>query len=116
MLEIAIQLASKLEYVRGQSRHCSIITDKRNRVVSVGYNSYTKSHPQQQRWGELTGNPHMCYVHSEFSALKKDKHKKGYKIYIARVDSENRPVYSKPCKACEEMLKNSHLKAVEYTL
>lgn len=113
MLDYCIQKASELPYQRHRSRHYCVIVDKRNRIIAEAGNSYQKTHPMMAKASKKLG---MCkeYAHSEMLALVRSRGK-GVKMYIARVDSNNKPCYSAPCKVCSALIAESQIESVEYT-
>lgn len=116
ILELAIQKAGELPKVRNQQRHYSIVTDKRGRIVSEAANSYVKTSPVMKRSGCKVGKPEAIYLHSEVLALSRDKHRKGVKLYVARVGADGKPLYSAPCCICAEYLKEyPNIKSVEFS-
>jgi deoxycytidylate deaminase len=80
-----------------------IIRDKRGRVLSVGKNSYTKTHPYQAACAAKTGNPDKIYLHAEIDALvslsfqQKDNIAS---VHVIRRDARGNPVNAKPCDSC----------------
>lgn len=112
--------------MRKSRRHnlTAIIYDKRGRVLSIGKNSYTKTHPLQayharrvSRTDEaLSDLVHKIFIHAELDAvLKCSDLDKAYKIRIFRYDKSGRPVNAKPCSICEDMLKHTPIKVIEHT-
>jgi len=92
----------------------AIVTDKRDRILSYGCNSYTKSHPQQAYYAEKIGNKFSIFLHAEISALIKCK-RKPYSIYIIRVNDKNQPVLAKPCEICMMAIKDMGIENIHYT-
>lgn len=86
----------------GRSSRPSLVayTLKGSRVVSVGRNSYRRTHPEQSRFATLTGNPHKQYLHAEISALVKSP-KDADTIVIVRLDKQGHPACAKPCPVCQ---------------
>lgn len=116
MIDIAISLAAAIPYERHKKRLCAILLDKRNRLVSVGYNSYDKTERKMYEYGKRAGNPHKCYPHAEVSAIIKDKAKRGVKLIVARVDAEGKPALAKPCESCMLAIKDhGKIKSIEFT-
>lgn len=118
-LQLAIKFASALPIVRGQQRLCSVVSDKRGRVLSIGINSYNKSHPLQAKYAEQVGNPAACYLHSEVAslvALGYNDRLKAYKISVARVLKNGEVGLVAPCTACQNAIKEFNIKVVEYTI
>jgi deoxycytidylate deaminase len=93
----------------------ALIFDKRGRPLSVGRNSYTKTHPIQAAAAKATGNPHKIYLHAEVDAIVKlDNPEKAYKIVVFRYDKKGKPMNAKPCEVCMSLISKLNLK-VEYT-
>lgn len=92
------------------------IKDKRGRVLSVGYNSYSKTHPVQKMYADMCGLPHKVYLHAEISAILKLKQPwKAYSIHVERYDSEGNPVNAKPCVICQKAIEAAGITNVEWT-
>lgn len=92
------------------------IYDKRGRILSVGNNSYTKSHPLQGKFAEKVGKPDAIFLHAEMDALRKLKDwDRAYKIVVTRYDKNGEPVIAKPCKICNAAIKHAGIKHIEHT-
>jgi len=116
MIEQAIEKANRIPYVRGEQRHYCIITDKRGMIVSEAPNSYVKTHTYMARVGKKVGLEDKCFLHSEVAALLADKRKRGYAMYVARVNSKGKSVNSMPCPICMEAIRqHSNIKRVFWT-
>ena len=110
MLSVATQMAS--EHVSGgRVRTIAIFTDKRNNVLSVAGNMYTRTHPQQARWAEKRGVPNKHCLHAEIRAAimlaKSGKAEKARYLYIAAVSEAGNILLAKPCVVCQMMLDES---------
>ena len=110
MLSAATQMAS--EHVSGgRVRTMAIFTDKRNNVLSMAGNMYTRTHPQQARWAEKRGVPHKQCLHAEIRAAimltKSGKSEKAKYLYIAAVSEAGNVLCAKPCVVCQMMLDES---------
>ncbi len=92
----------------------AIVYDRRGRVLSVGHNSYKKTHPEMARWARLAGEPYRIYLHAETAALAKCRGVP-YRIRIQRFDYLGRPVLAKPCRVCSLAIRESGIKVVEFT-
>ena len=118
-LQLAIKVASALPVVKGQQRICAVVCDKRGRVLSVGVNSYQKSHPIQAKYAEQAGNVCAQYIHAEVAALVSlsyaDKNKV-YKISVARVLKNGETGLAMPCPICQLALKDYGIKEISYTV
>ena len=115
MLNKALQLA--IESEDKKHKFCSIITDKRNRILSIGFNSFQKTHPIQQKFAKKCGCEEKMYLHSEVAAIiALDYNAKPYNIYIARTNkSGNKGLLAKPCEICKKIIAKTSIKNIYYT-
>jgi len=116
MLEYALDRARLIPYAQGQRRVYSVIVDRRGRVLAEGQNSYVKTHPLQAHYAEKVDLDDKVFLHAEVSALVKLRACDPHKIYIARVDSEGRPMLAAPCPVCNLAIKDHDINSVEYTV
>jgi len=86
-----------------------VITDRKHKVLSVGFNDMNKTHPKSKAFHKA--------IHAELDALLglsysdlKDGH-----AYVYRELQNGDMALSKPCIHCEEMLKRAGIKKVYYT-
>jgi len=93
----------------------AIIYDKRGRILSIGQNSYKKSHPRQAELAAKVGEPYKYFLHAEIAALVKCRGTP-YKIRIERKDKTGNLKLSKPCQICELAIKEAGIKFVEYSM
>ena len=94
----------------------AIVYDKRGRPLSIGQNSYTRTHPRQAAIAAKVGLPEKKFVHAEFSAITKCRDlKKAHKIVIMRYNKQGEPVNAKPCPVCMELIRLSGIKEIEHT-
>lgn len=94
----------------------AIIYDKRGRVLSVGNNSYVKTHPLQAEYARRAGEPEKVYLHAEIHAITRcgclDK---AHKIVIFRYKEDGSPANARPCRICQSAIKASGIKYLEHT-
>jgi deoxycytidylate deaminase len=90
--------------------------DRRGKLVSVGRNNYTKTHPIQKKFADKAGIPQKIYLHAEIDALIKAKQGPIYRMVIVRKNKDGVSRPSMPCPVCEEAIKAFGVKKVEYTL
>lgn len=92
---------------------CAIITDKRDKILSIAKNSYSKSHPKMKLYSQkYWENENRIYLHAEIRAiLRLKENDKPFKIYIARTNKngENN-LLAKPCEICYNMIKKIGIK------
>jgi tRNA(Arg) A34 adenosine deaminase TadA len=94
----------------------AIIYNKRGRVISIGQNSYIKTHPLQAIHANKVGEGHKIFLHAEISAITKCKDiQKAHKIMIMRYDKQGNPVIAKPCKICLSAIRSTPIKVIEHT-
>jgi len=94
----------------------AVIYDKRGRVLSIGQNSYVKSHPIQAKYAKLAGLEHNIYLHAEIAAITKCQDlTRAYKIFVVRYDSLGNPTLAKPCKICQSAISATNIKVIEHT-
>ena len=72
---------------------------RRGRVVSVGFNSYTKTHPKQKHYATLAGQPNREYLHAELAALLRAP-RDSDTLMVVRLNKAGDPVCAKPCPVC----------------
>lgn len=115
-LEYCVAKACEIPFIRDQKRLFAVVLDKRNRVVSEGSNSYTKTSSRQYHAAKRVGMPQKVCLHAEAVALFKSKGK-GCKLIVARVDSKGVPCMSKPCDVCMELIRlHGGIKSIEFTV
>lgn len=90
--------------------------DKKGRVLSVGVNSYTRTHPMQAHFAKLTGLEEKQYLHAEIMALLRAKDKKVHKIKVERYGKHGQPLNAAPCPICAAALKQWNVQVIEHTL
>lgn len=94
----------------------AIIYDKRGKVLSIGKNSYVKTHPLQHFHSHKVGLPHKQYLHAEIHAIAKCKTlEKAHKIVVMRFDKSGNPRTAKPCLVCQSAIKEAGISIVEHT-
>lgn len=114
ILQKAIQLAHE-SYSR-KYKICAIITNKKNNILSVGFNSFEKSSPLQKKYADRCGFFDKIYSHAEINAIIKLPYGKiPHAIYIARVNNFGKPMNSSPCEICTLAIKDLKIKKVYHT-
>jgi len=94
----------------------AIIYDKRGKVISVGQNSYVKTHPLQAKYAAIAGMPDRQFLHAEIHAIVKCKDlTRAYKIFVSRWDRNGRPALAKPCPVCISAIEAAGIEVVEHT-
>ena len=112
ILKLAIKINIKTEFKRYNLT--SIITNKQDKILSVGINSYTKTHPLQVKFAKKFRNYFKIYLHSEIDAISKCK-SIPYRIYVVRTNKQGKIASAKPCPICEYALNSVGIKEVFHT-
>lgn len=95
----------------------ALIYDQKGNLLSIGKNSYTKTHPLQAKLAKHTNQANKIYLHAEIHAITRLKHyHKPYRIEIIRVNNQGEFLPSKPCEICQRAIKLQGIKHVEYTV
>lgn len=94
----------------------AIITDRKGNVLSIGKNSYVKTHPLQARHAAMMGVPDKIHLHAEIHAIALCKNlDKAYKISVFRYGRNGKPLLAKPCSICQSAIRSTGIKIVEHT-
>lgn len=94
----------------------AVIYDRRDRVLSIGQNSYIKTHPLQARMAKRVGEPLKIYLHAEVHAITRCRDlNKAYRIRIFRYDRLGKPMLAKPCEICTTAIEHAGIRIVEHT-
>lgn len=95
----------------------AVIYDKRGNVLSVGNNSYVKTHPLQAEYARRAGEPHKVYLHAEIHAITRCAElDRAHRMVIFRYAQDGSPAMAAPCKICKQAIANTKIKIVEYTI
>lgn len=92
----------------------AVITDKKGRVLSTGYNR-RKTHPLQKYYADRVGRPCKIHLHAEISALVKCRSEEAHTIYVARVHVNDDVAPAIPCPICLAAIEESGIKKIVYT-
>ena len=94
----------------------AFIYDKRGRVLSVGKNSYVKTHPYQAKLAKETGMPYKIYLHAEIDAIIKCPDlKKAHSIFVVRVGAKGTHLLAKPCPVCMAAISAANIEKIKFT-
>lgn len=90
-----------------KQRVVAFILDSKGRVLTEGWNSYTKTHPIQKKAAIANNNEYKCFLHAEIMALTKLSYKqldKKEAIVVLRMDSDMNMIPGKPCGICNSVI------------
>ena len=95
----------------------AFVKNKFGLIISVGLNSYIKSHPLQKFFAEKVGKPHNIYLHAEILALIRASISKeiGDTLQVQRYNTIGHPEDAKPCPICVEAAIFFGIKKINYT-
>ena len=103
---------------RPRQRHemTAVIYDRKGRVLSVGQNSYVKTHPLQAQHAKRVGLPDKQFLHAEIHAIVRCKDlSKAHKIFISRWGKKGQPLLAKPCPVCASAIEAAGIELVYHT-
>lgn len=94
----------------------AIIYDKKGRVLSIGNNSYIKTHPLQAHHANQVGQYHKIYLHAEIHAITRCRDiTLAHRIEVFRYNKAGQPVTAAPCEVCQSALKATSIKIIKHT-
>lgn len=94
-----------------RERHVAAIV-KRNRFVSIGFNSNKTS---ADTFKHSRTEHHAC-VHAEFAAIKRfNGDTSGLDLFVIRTNSNNELRMSKPCAVCQKIIDKHAFRKVVYS-
>jgi deoxycytidylate deaminase len=88
--------------------------DHHNNIISIGENSYQKTHPMQSRFSQIIGNRNREYLHAEIASLVKNR-SKAESIIVIRMTSTGLVRMARPCNICSLALREAGIKFVYYS-
>lgn len=120
-LSRAIEIAKCLKPLKqsGKNFHCSIAYSK-NKIVSIGYNSYTHEN-LDHRFGKYkptrAGSNYKACRHSETEMLRKLKiPTKNLIICNVRIDNNGEVAMAKCCPNCQKVLDSLGYRRIFYSI
>lgn len=104
-----------IPYTKGENRMCAIILDKFGIPISIGYNSYTKTHPIMRNFAKLKDplpdgsfGKDKIYIHAELDCINKGyfQKKRWHTMIVTRIDCKGNFKLAKPCIGCYQIIKD----------
>jgi len=90
--------------------------DRKGRLLSMGRNSYVKTHPLQARAAREVGEHYKIFLHAEVAALVKVKDwSRVHRLVVTRYNKDGVPVIAKPCRVCQRVINLAGIEQVEHT-
>jgi deoxycytidylate deaminase len=96
----------------------AFVYNKKGMLLSVGKNSYIKTHTIQAKYGKMAGKPSSIYLHAEIDALIKARNRGGvpHRIFVARYYRDGSPAMAKPCPICMAAITDFGIEIIEWTV
>lgn len=84
--------------------------------MSIGKNSYVKTHPQMKKYAEQVGTPNRIFLHAEIDAIIKCRDlSKAFKIVVIRKKND-KTLLAKPCPICMAAIQDAGIKIIEWSI
>ena len=93
----------------------AFVLNQKGHILTVGWNSYIKTHPIQKVASALFGEVHKQYLHAEVCALTRLTKKqlgKQSAIVIIRLDSKNSLLAGCPCRICASVIHSYNINTI----
>lgn len=84
--------------------------------MSIGQNSYIKTHPMMAEHSRKVGEPHKIYIHAEVAAIVRCPDiNKAFRIMITRFGKNGRPALAAPCTVCQSAIAATGIRVIDHT-
>lgn len=94
----------------------AVIYDKRGRVLSIGKNSYTKTHPYMAELALRHNEPDKVFLHAEVDAIIRCRDiSSAHRIFVTRVNKNGQYALARPCMICMTAINSTPITKVEHT-
>lgn len=95
----------------------AIIYDRRGMILSIGKNSYVKTHTLQAKFAKKLGLEDKVYLHAEIDAILRCQDlSRAHRIFITRFNKHGKPALAAPCVICAEAIRAlTQIKIIEFT-
>lgn len=94
----------------------AIIFDRKGKVLSIGKNSYIKTHTLQAFHAKKVGLPDKQFLHAEVHAITRCKDlSKAHRILVTRYGKKGQPLLAKPCPVCQSAIEQAGIEIIEWT-
>ncbi len=94
----------------------AILYDKTGKVLSVGKNSYIKTHPLQAHYAKIAGQPGRIFLHAEIAAIIKCRDlDRAHRMMVTRFGADGKPLLAKPCPVCDTAIRASGIRHVDFS-
>jgi deoxycytidylate deaminase len=94
----------------------AIIFSKKGRVLSIGRNNYTKTHPLQAFYASKVNEPSKQFLHAEIDAIIRCNHLDlAHSIHVYRFGKRGEKRIAKPCSVCMSAIEKTNIKHILFT-
>ncbi len=94
----------------------AFIYDKRGKLLSVGKNSYVKTHPLQAKHAKKVGLPQKILIHAEMDAIIRCRDlSRADRILVTRVLKNGKYGRAKPCPVCQSAIEEAGIPNIEWS-
>lgn len=93
----------------------AVIYDKRGRVLSIGKNSYVKTHTKFAKEAESLGLPQKKFIHAEAAIFRLKRADKPHRIFVSRITKGGNFANAAPCPVCRSLIEKAGIKIIEHT-
>lgn len=93
----------------------AICLNSSGKIISVGVNSYIKSHTVQAKFAKMAGKTENQFLHAEVHAIIRAR-TPIYKILVVRFSKDGQTALAEPCEICKLAIKEAGIKFVEHTV
>ena len=92
------------------------VYDRKGNLLSVGRNSYVKTHPVQAKAAKAVGEEKRIFLHAEIHALVQIRDwNLPWRMHVVRLGADGRELLAKPCPVCMHVIKQTGIKRIEHT-
>lgn len=101
---------------KGKYSLTAILYDKKGRILSIGKNSYVKTHPLQAYHAHRVQKDCKIYLHAEIDAIVKCQDlRKAHTIRVMRFSVAGEPLNATPCPICMDAIGKTPIRRIEHT-
>lgn len=116
-LDKAMHLCHNVNMAAKQQNLTAIIYDRKGKVLSIGKNSYVKTHPLQAKHASKVGKPENIVLHAEIDAIIRCRNlDKAYRIFVSRINKSGDTRLAKPCAICMSAIGQTKIQKIEWTI
>jgi len=94
----------------------AVIYDKKGKVLSIGQNSYVKTHPIQFHHAKKVNLTEKMFLHAEIAAIVRCKDiKSAHRMFVSRWYKDGTEANAKPCPVCMSAIRSTNIRIIDHT-